>query len=66
MSHRRRTRPCLWQRLLAAILDAHPSCRGILFDLPEVVAQAVPLGVLHDWAEAPARLVLVESVITDS
>lgn len=28
--------------LLAAILDAHPSCRGILFDLPEVIAKAVP------------------------
>ena len=25
---------------LTAILDAHPSCRGILFDLPNVVAEA--------------------------
>jgi hypothetical protein len=27
---------------LASILDAHPSCRGILFDQPQVVAQAPP------------------------
>jgi hypothetical protein len=91
--------------LLAAILAGHPSCRGILFDLPEVLYEALPnatmervggsffesvpagadayllRGVLHDWAEPEAvtilrnirkamrpdgRLVLVESVITDS
>lgn len=27
---------------LADILDAHPSCRGILFDQPQVIAQALP------------------------
>jgi hypothetical protein len=28
--------------LLAGILDAYPSCRGILFDLPEAVSEAIP------------------------
>jgi hypothetical protein len=28
--------------LLGAILDAHPSCRGILFDLPDAVSEATP------------------------
>jgi hypothetical protein len=28
--------------LLAAILDAHPSCRGILFDLPDAVSEVIP------------------------
>jgi hypothetical protein len=32
---------------LVAILDAHPSCRGILFDQPQVVASASP----HDRME---------------
>jgi hypothetical protein len=32
---------------LSSILDAHPSCRGILFDLPQVVAEAP----LHDRME---------------
>ena len=27
---------------LVSILDAHPSCRGILFDLPQMIAQAIP------------------------
>jgi len=27
---------------LVSILDAYPSCRGILFDEPHVVAQAIP------------------------
>jgi len=35
---------------LADILNAHPSCRGILFDQPHVVAQAVP----HDRIERVA------------
>jgi hypothetical protein len=32
---------------LVAILDRHPSCRGILFDQPDVVAGAIP----HDRVE---------------
>ena len=32
---------------LVDILDAHASCRGILFDLPHVIAQAIP----HDRIE---------------
>jgi len=30
---------------LAAVLSAHPSLRGVLFDLPQVVAQTTPLDV---------------------
>jgi hypothetical protein len=89
---------------LSSILDAHPSCRGILFDQPAVVAEAadgriervggdffkdVPVQadayvmrwILHDWSDeeavglltnvrrtatSHARLMVVESVITDT
>jgi hypothetical protein len=90
---------------LSSILDAHPACRGVLFDQPDVVSEArdddrieriggdffkdVPVQadayvmrwVLHDWSDEEsvailtnmkkamrphARLMVVESVITDT
>jgi len=37
-----------WQIALAAILAAHPGMRGVLFDLPHVIADA-PKGSRRTW-----------------
>lgn len=51
---------------LAAILNAHPSCRGVLFDQPSVIQPApehdrmdcILRWIIHDWADAPALAIL--------
>ena len=35
---------------LSSILDAHPSCRGILFDQPHVVAESCSTIAWSEWA----------------
>jgi hypothetical protein len=50
-------------RLLAAILDATPQARGILFDLPEVVAGAPPVLAEHHVAD---RVRVVEGSFFDA
>lgn len=58
--------------LLAAILDRHPTCRGILFDLPEVVSKAIPHarteragGSIFESVPSGADVYILKTVVHD-
>jgi hypothetical protein len=58
--------------LLTAILDRHPTCRGILLDLPEVVSKAIPHarmeragGSFFESVPSGADLYILKTVIHD-
>ena len=46
---------------LSSILDAHPSCRGILFDQPSVVAESPRTTAWNEWVATSLREIPVQA-----